>query len=115
MSITIPSEAVAGDVLILIPEGRLDSGNAADAEADVLRHLDEGRSRIVLDLGGLDYISSAGLRLVLVAAKRLKQANGKLALCALRPHVREVFDISGFATILTIVETRNEAEAAVAG
>ena len=112
---TIPSETTGAGVLVLMPEGRLDSNNAAEAEEDLLRHLDGGSRHIVIDLGKLDYISSAGLRLVLVAAKRLKQSSGKLALCGMKPHIREVFEISGFVSILTVVETRPEAEAAVAG
>ena len=54
----------------------------------------------MLDLGRLDYISSAGLRVVLIAAKRLKSVGGALVLCTLNPSVREVFEISGFASIL---------------
>nr|WP_249292564.1 STAS domain-containing protein [Achromobacter ruhlandii] len=52
--------------------------------------------------------------MVLVLAKRLKQGAGALALCAMQPHVREVFDISGFLAILTVVDTRQEAVAKVA-
>ena len=57
----------------------------------------------------LSYISSAGLRVVLVLAKRLKQAGGKLVIYGMQPHVREVFDISGFLAILNVTATRNEA------
>ncbi len=111
----IPSETTSADVLVLMPEGRLDSNNAAAAEAEVFALLDDGSARVVLDLDRLEYISSAGLRLVLMTAKRLKQVGGKLALCGLKPQVREVFEISGFVSILTVVGSRQEAEAAVAG
>ena len=57
----------------------------------------------------MDYISSAGLRLVLVVAKRLKQDNGQLLLCGMQSHIREVFDISGFLAILNVADTRSEA------
>jgi stage II sporulation protein AA (anti-sigma F factor antagonist) len=63
----------------------------------------------VLDFAGLDYISSAGLRMVLVVAKRLKQESGLLVLCGMQPHVHEVFDISGFLAILNVEPTRSEA------
>jgi stage II sporulation protein AA (anti-sigma F factor antagonist) len=111
----IKQETTGANVLVLIPEGRLDSNTVAEAESDLLARIEPGDRRVVLDLAGLDYISSAGLRLVLLAAKRLKQAGGRLALCGLRPQIREVFEISGFVSILTVVGSRQEAEAAVAG
>jgi stage II sporulation protein AA (anti-sigma F factor antagonist) len=111
----IKQETTGANVLVLIPEGRLDSNTVAEAESDLLARIEPGDRRVVLDLAGLDYISSAGLRLVLLAAKRLKQAGGRLALCGLRPQIREVFEISGFVSILTVVGSRQEAEAVVAG
>jgi len=102
----------SGDVLVLLPQGRLDSNNAAAVETEILEHLAAGSKRIVMDFAGLDYISSAGLRVVLVVAKRLKQAGGTLVLCRLPAHIREVFEISGFLSILTTKDTREEALAA---
>jgi len=102
-----------GEVLVVAPEGQINSGNAAGIEADLLSHVEKGERRFVLDMSNLNYISSAGLRVVLVLAKRLKQASGALALCAMQPHVREVSDISGFLAILTVVDTRQEAVAKV--
>ncbi len=103
-----------GDVVVLLPHGRLDSNNAAAVEAEILEHVNGGANRLVIDFAGLDYISSAGLRVVLVVAKRLKQAGGALVICRLPPHIREVFEISGFLSILTATDTRDEAIAAVA-
>lgn len=71
---------------------------------------DEG---VVLDLSELVYISSAGLRTILVMAKTLQQRTTKLALCALNPSIFEIFQIAGFDRILTIVESREEAISAV--
>ena len=68
-----------------------------------------GHKNLLLDFSGLDYISSAGLRLVLVVAKRLKQDNGQLLLCGMQSHIREVFDISGFLAILNVADTRSNA------
>ncbi len=102
----------AGDVLVLLPQGRLDSNNAAEVEAEILEHLAAGTKRIVVDFAGLDYISSAGLRVVLVVAKRLKQAGGAFVLCRLPAHIREVFEISGFLSILKTTDTREDAVAA---
>ena len=110
---TIPSE-MSGDVLIVSPKGQLNSTNAAAAEAELVQHVAQGTRRVGLDFSQLDYISSAGLRVVLVLAKRLKQAEGKLVLFGLQPHVREVFEISGFLAILTVTDTREQALAQLA-
>lgn len=97
------------DIMVVSAEGQMNSGNALAIETELLSHVDKGEHRIVLDLSLLSYISSAGLRVVLVLARRLKQVNGTLVLCALQARVREVFDISGFFAILTVVDTREEA------
>lgn len=98
-----------GPALVISPRGQINSANAATVESDLIKHIDNGENRLVLDLSGLDYISSAGLRVMLLVAKRLKQQTGLLALCNIQPHVREVFDISGFLAILTVVESRGDA------
>ena len=89
-------------------QGQINSANAAELEAQVVRALDGGVRKVLFDFAGLDYISSAGLRVVLVVAKRLKQ-DGLFVLCNMQPHVREVFDISGFLAILNVEATRAEA------
>ena len=98
-----------GDTLVVSLEGQINSGNASAVEADLLAQLDKGEQGIVLDLTNLNYISSAGLRVVLLLAKRLKQNGGALTLCGMQPHVHEVFDISGFLAILAVAATREEA------
>jgi len=99
----------SGTVLVLSPTGRLDRGGAAEAEAEILGHIERGERRLVLDLAGLDYVSSAGLRTVLVIAKRLRQEQGAIVLCGFQPHVRDVFEISGFLSILDVADTRQDA------
>jgi len=105
---TISHEQV-GDVLVLSPTGQLNSTNSVAVESVVLGHVNGGANKLVLDFDKLDYISSAGLRVVLVLAKRLKQTGGKLVLAGLQPHIREVFDVSGFLAILTVAANREEA------
>ena len=99
----------SGAVLVASLEGQLNSGNAADLEDRMLGLVETGEHQWVLDLSRLDYISSAGLRVVLMLAKRLRGHQGRLVLCRLQPQVHEVFDISGFLSILTAVGTREEA------
>lgn len=95
--------------LVVIPAGRLDSNNAATFEKTVVDYVRNGEIRLVVDLSHIEYISSAGLRVVLMLVKQLKSANGGLVLCGMKPSIREVFDISGFSKILQIRGSRAEA------
>jgi len=97
-----------GNALLLCLEGRLDSANAKILEAALLAPVQAGEAMVVLDLSDLEYISSAGLRVILIAAKQQKARQGRFALCGLRDEIREVFEISGFAKILDIRATRQE-------
>ena len=102
------------NITVLSPEGRLDSNNAESFEQLVIGKIDGGEIHLVIDFSGLDYISSAGLRVLLMAAKRIKANAGAMALCGLKAHIHEVFEISGFLPILTIVDDLDAARAAVA-
>jgi anti-anti-sigma factor len=101
----------AGDVVIAKLTGRLDSSSAQPAEESFTQLLGGGTPHLVIDLSKLEYISSAGLRVLLVVAKKVQQAQGKLVLFGLVPNVREVFSISGFDKIFSI---RDDAASAVA-
>jgi len=98
-----------GDVLLVSAAGQINSANAAELETTALQWVEEGEHKWVLDMSGVEYISSAGLRVVLLLAKRLKQKGGHLVLCSLQPHVLEVFDISGFLSILDVADAREAA------
>lgn len=100
-----------GDATVLVPVARVDSATAKAFEAKVLQVVNSGAPRIILDFSELDYISSAGLRVVLVGAK-MTRAPRKLVLCGMKPHIREVFDVSGFAKILSIQPDRATAATA---
>src|ERR1700741_3303550 len=91
-----------GDVLVVKVSGRLDSSTAQAAEETFAQLLGKHAPFLTLDMSKLDYISSAGLRVLLVVAKKLQQAKGKMVLFGLVPNVREVFSISGFDKIFTI-------------
>ena len=90
--------------------GRLDTASAPEAEAKLLAMLDGGRP-LVVDLAQVHYVSSAGLRALLKAAKQAKAASVGFALAAPQPAVREVLEISGFDKILGVYATREEAAA----
>jgi anti-anti-sigma factor len=93
-----------GNAIVLGPVGRLDSLSCREFEARLLNALSESGT-VVVDCAAMVYISSAGLRSLLVAAKQARASNGQLALAALRDNPREVFDISGFSTIFSIHPT----------
>lgn len=101
------------DSVVLVLEGRLDGNSSPDVELAFARLLEQRQSRFVFDCAALQYISSAGLRVVLTAAKKLKSAQGKLALCQMSEPVKEVFEMAGLHTILTILPTRGEALTAI--
>lgn len=104
----------AGTVSVVEFQGRLDSNTVSKVEGELLGFIEGGATRLVFDLGQLDYISSAGLRAMLIVAKRLKQRDGRLVLCNLQPHVNEIFEISGFLSIMTMVPTCEAALASAA-
>ncbi len=91
--------------------GRLDQATAGDLEAQCVALLDEGATRMVIDVSELEYISSAGLRVILATAKRLRPAGGGIAVCGAAGVVAEALTIAGFASLLPITD---DLEAAMA-
>ncbi|MBX9937066.1 MAG: STAS domain-containing protein [Burkholderiaceae bacterium] len=94
--------------------GRVDSATAGQLEKAIIPLFDTPGCHVIVDLAALDYISSAGLRIILMAAKRAKQAKARLVLCGMAPHVREVFEISGFLKILEVAADQASAQALLA-
>lgn len=107
-TMNIETETHGGD-RIMIPSGRVDGSNAVAFQEAILGQIADTEGGIVIDLGNLIYISSAGLRVLLLAAKRL-QADGRgYSLCNAQSNVNEVLKVSGFAEILTVHDTREQA------
>jgi anti-anti-sigma factor len=102
-------EETSGAITIVVLGGQVDSINATELETRVMTLLDGGARHLLLDCGTLDYINSAGLRVFLLAAKRLEQEGGVLAFCELAPNVRLIFETIGFDRILSLYGTRSEA------
>jgi anti-anti-sigma factor len=98
-----------GDLLVVSLDGRLDAHTAKIFEDRLLPLLEQGNKQILVDFAKLDYISSAGLRVLLLAARKLDDASGKIALCSLKPAIKTVFDIAGFSSIFPIFATATEA------
>lgn len=100
-----------GDVLVIAPEGRIDSVNANDLETGLLAIVQGNNVRLVLNLAQVEFISSAGLRVLLIVAKKVKPLKGNMVLCGMNEDVAEVFDVSGFSNIFEIRDTEAEAMA----
>jgi anti-anti-sigma factor len=86
-------------------DGRIDTSNFNVFEKEISEIIESGESNIVLNCNKLNYISSSGLRVFLIAQKKLMVLKGKLQLCEMQATIKEIFDISGFSSIFTIVET----------
>lgn len=98
-----------GKVLVVALAGQLDTRSAPQLEKALDAPVTAGRTEILVDCARLDFVTSAGLRVLLMTGKRVAAAGGRLALCALNPSVREVFDISGFASLFPILPAREPA------
>lgn len=98
-----------GNAVILRPVGRLDSLTSPHLESTVLEQLEAGCTRMVFDLGDMEYISSAGLRVILLAGKRLHGGKGRIVLAGLRENVRSIFEMSGFLSLFPVTTSVDEA------
>jgi anti-anti-sigma factor len=104
---------VIGECLVLKPSRRIDSANARAFEEDAYLLVDKGPVKVIIDSTDLDYISSAGLRVILTTAKKAKAAGGGLTIACAKVNVREVLMVSGFDTIFGMHESVDAAIAAL--
>ncbi len=112
--VKIVGRKLPSDVQIVPVQGRIDA-TAAPALATIVRNaVENGGRRILLDMSGVSFLSSSGLRILLMLARELKTTEGELQLCAMQPPVSEVFHLTGFTQLFTIHGTRDEAIAALA-
>lgn len=98
-------------ITVLSLAGRLDAVTSPDFERDSASY---SRERVVLDLSRLEYVSSAGLRIILALAKQLKTGGGSLSVAGLDGIVKDVFEMSGFDSFLPLYPTLDAALAASA-
>jgi anti-anti-sigma factor len=99
------------DVVILKPHGRIDHQSADGFSAALAPYLDEckrGGDRLLIDLSSLEYISSAGLRVLMIATKRTKPGGGELAVAAPQETVREVLEITRFNLVFPVHATLDD-------
>jgi len=89
-----------GDVKILAPRHRVDTNNSPEVEKVIFETIGDGGGKLVIDFSQVDYVSSAGLRVLLKTAKQMKKGGGKLGLCNLNDQIKEVLELSGFLGII---------------
>ena len=104
-----------GQVMVMSPAGRLDAETAPHLQDEIMTHVDGGETNVLLELSGIDYVSSAGLRAVLLVAKKLQELGGRFALCGLSEPIAKVFQVTGFDAILDIHTDQERALAVLSG
>ena len=97
------------DVTILTIDQHLDTSTSVAFEARLLGLIDRGERKVLVDCARLEYVNSAGLKIFLIAAKKLEPLAGKMVLCTLAPSVLMIFEMIGFTRIIKIVPTRADA------
>jgi anti-anti-sigma factor len=112
METTITTEK---NTTIFALNGRLDSNSAPQFENQLQDFLTTPCTHLVFDFNNLDYISSAGLRVVLNTAKAYKSGQYLFITCAMQEHVQEVFEISGFDSFITIHRSIDESLSVLQG
>ena len=99
------------DIIIVDLEGRLDSQTAGFGNDEMVRIVKDGGTKLVANLDGLEFITSAGLRVLLLAAKLLQTAGGTLKLYNANQFVKDVLESSGFTSLIALYSTESEAVA----
>src|SRR5882672_8867200 len=105
-----------GAVRVVAPKGRLDHDTCDTFRAGLAPHIDAAalaRQPLVLDFSGVEYVSSAGLRCLMLAAKEANVRNGKIMVAAMQPVVAEIFQISRFNLVLDVFPSLREALASI--
>ena len=110
------SEDRYGDALVLTPVGRVDNSTTDGLKSDLDTHVAtcrKGGDRLILDFSKVDYISSVGLRVLMLAAKKVREQEGMIVVAGLQPVVREIFQISRFNLVFQCFGTVRDALAKV--
>ena len=102
-------ETKKNDISIFKLNGRLDSNTSPSLEKQLAGAMEDGAVNMIIDFKELDYISSAGLRIILKTTKDLRRFDGQIILCSMQDYVKEVFEIAGFDSFLPIVATLDDA------
>lgn len=100
-------------ILVVKPAGSMDATTTSIFVTACQEQLDTGKNKMAVDLSGIEYMSSAGLRGILTILKASRATGSTVAFCCLQPMVAEVFKISGFTSMMTITDTLDAALASL--
>ena len=98
-----------GDVKVTDLDGKFDTGTSPKVESALKEIISQGGPKLLINFEKVNYISSAGLRVLLTVAKMLKTSGGELKICSLNDVAKEIFEISGFTSILSVHNSEDEA------
>ena len=101
-------EEKRGDVVILRLKGRLDAISSPCTEKKVFDCINSGKNKLLLDFEGVEYLSSAGVRMLLSTTKKLKTTSGKLVVCCVATNVLDLLKMSGFDHVLELSKNQEE-------
>ena len=104
---------LVGKAWVVEAGGRVDAAAATLLEAHIRRGIDRGEQRLVLDLAGVSYMASAGIRVLLSVAKLLKAKGGRMVVSGVAGPTKQIFDLSGIAAAIPMVDTLEQAAGAV--
>ena len=107
------NKSTVGDVTIVAPEGTIDLDTSKILKEELHGLIDTGRTAVVVDFSGVDFMTSTGLGVLVAFAKRVEEVDGKIALCALNDDIREIFDTVGFTEFFDIHQSAKEALASL--
>lgn len=97
-----------GDVTIVRVKGKIDALTGPDLEALIVKTINGNGKKVLIDLKNVDYVSSAGLKVLLHSIKTVEKKSGRMIICSPQKQVKEVFVISGLDRFFDLVETENE-------
>jgi anti-anti-sigma factor len=107
------SEQREGDIIVLSPVGRVNNDTSPAFQTKLLACVGSAATTVLIDFSGVEYISSAGLRALMMASKQSKATGGRFAAAGLTPMVKEIFAISHFSLVVRVFKTTAEAIAAL--
>lgn len=102
------TENQKGEILVLYLKGRLDAISSPTAEKKIFDCINKGAAKLLLDFSHVEYLSSAGMRMLLSTTKKLKALSGKLVVCCINTNVMDVLKMSGFDHVLEIAKSEED-------
>ena len=107
------NKSTVGDVTIVAPKGSINIDTSRILKEELQGLIDTGRTAILVDFSGVDFMTSTGLGVLVAIAKRVEEVDGKFALCSLSDDIRSIFDTVGFTPFFDIHQSAKEALASL--